>query len=104
MVRAPFTQADRSKGLPVLFPHRAVLLRASAAALALGAALGVQAAAGQALARRGAEQAERNARACVEAAAAVADLGALRPRADGAGPRPGEGPPGRCGPPHRRIP
>lgn len=48
--------------------HRAVLLRAAAAALALGAAVGAHAEVGQALARRGAERAEREAVACAEAA------------------------------------
>ncbi|MEU8922692.1 hypothetical protein AB0D10_17415 [Kitasatospora sp. NPDC048545] len=48
--------------------HQAVLLRAAAAALALGAAVGVHTVVGQALAKRGAERAEREAVACAEAA------------------------------------
>ncbi|MFB7910597.1 hypothetical protein ACFC1T_29600 [Kitasatospora sp. NPDC056076] len=48
--------------------HRAVLLRAAAAALALGAAVGAHTEVGQALAKRGAERAEREAVACAEAA------------------------------------
>ncbi|MBV6699461.1 hypothetical protein KV557_20575 [Kitasatospora aureofaciens] len=48
--------------------HRAVLLRAAAAALALGAAVGAHAEVGQALARAGAERAGRDASACAEAA------------------------------------
>ncbi|MFE5580905.1 hypothetical protein ACIRYZ_06060 [Kitasatospora sp. NPDC101155] len=48
--------------------HRAVLLRAAAAALALGAAVGAHTAVGHALAKRGAERAEREAVACAEAA------------------------------------
>ncbi|MFE7559113.1 hypothetical protein [Kitasatospora sp. NPDC057500] len=47
--------------------QRAVLLRAAAAALALGAALGAQSAVGPALARRGVERAERDATVCAEA-------------------------------------
>lgn len=48
--------------------QRAVLLRAAAAALALGAAVGAHTEVGHALARRGAERAEREAVACAEAA------------------------------------
>ncbi|MER7753962.1 hypothetical protein [Kitasatospora sp. NPDC097643] len=48
--------------------HRAVLLRAAAAALALGAAVGAHPEVGQALAKRAAERAERAATACAEAA------------------------------------
>ncbi|MBV2153517.1 hypothetical protein [Kitasatospora sp. SUK 42] len=48
--------------------QRAVLLRAAAAALTLGAAVGAHTEVGQALARRGAERAEREAVACAEAA------------------------------------
>ncbi|RKT18478.1 hypothetical protein BX285_2901 [Streptomyces sp. 1114.5] len=48
--------------------QRAVLLRAAAAALALGAAVGAHAQVGQALAKRAAERAEREAVACAEAA------------------------------------
>ncbi|WP_327073073.1 hypothetical protein OG196_12425 [Kitasatospora purpeofusca] len=47
--------------------QRAVLLRAAAAALALGAALGAQAAVVPALAKRGVERAERDAYMCAEA-------------------------------------
>ncbi|MBD0694888.1 hypothetical protein BG452_18070 [Streptomyces sp. CBMA123] len=45
-----------------------MLLRAAAAALALGAAVGAHTEVGQALAKRGAERAEREAVACAEAA------------------------------------
>ncbi|MGV9263565.1 hypothetical protein ACWDRR_02745 [Kitasatospora sp. NPDC003701] len=48
--------------------QRAVLLRAAAAVLALTAAVGADTAVGQALARRGAERAERDAYVCAEAA------------------------------------
>ncbi|MFF2544236.1 hypothetical protein ACFVUY_16915 [Kitasatospora sp. NPDC058063] len=48
--------------------QRAVLLRAAAAVLALAAAVGVHVEVGHALARRGAERAEREAVACAEAA------------------------------------
>ncbi|KOV12171.1 hypothetical protein ADK60_33020 [Streptomyces sp. XY431] len=47
--------------------QRAVLLRAAAAALAFGAALGAQAAVVPALAKRGVERAERDAYVCAEA-------------------------------------
>ncbi|GAA1398988.1 hypothetical protein GCM10009639_38110 [Kitasatospora putterlickiae] len=55
--------------------QRAVLLRAAAAALALGAALGAQSAVGPALARRGVERAERDASVCAEARARAALTG-----------------------------
>ncbi|WP_329487207.1 hypothetical protein OG618_11260 [Kitasatospora sp. NBC_01246] len=48
--------------------QRAVLLRAAAAVLALSAAVGADTAVGHALARRGAERAERDAYVCAEAA------------------------------------
>ncbi|MEE1785063.1 hypothetical protein PUR71_19440 [Streptomyces sp. SP17BM10] len=48
--------------------HRAVLLRAAAAALALGAAVGAHAEVGHALARAAVERAERDASVCAEAA------------------------------------
>lgn len=48
--------------------QRAVLLRAAAAVLVLGGAVGVHAQVGHALAKRGAERAEREAVACAEAA------------------------------------
>ncbi|MED7954144.1 MULTISPECIES: hypothetical protein [unclassified Streptomyces] len=48
--------------------QRAVLLRAAAAALVLGAALGAQGVVGPALAKRGVERAERDAHVCAEAA------------------------------------
>ncbi|PBC71906.1 hypothetical protein BX265_6521 [Streptomyces sp. TLI_235] len=79
------------------FLHRAVLIRAAAAALALGAALGVQASAEQALARRGAEQADRDTRACVGAAAALAELGAAESAPQGRPPAASDTPVGRCG-------
>ncbi|MCU7825344.1 hypothetical protein [Kitasatospora sp. DSM 101779] len=79
------------------FLHRAVLIRAAAAALALGAALGVQTSAGQALARRGAEQAARDARACLAAAAALAELGGPAAGPDGRPAAAADTPAGRCG-------
>ncbi|MFG2904514.1 hypothetical protein ACGF13_05545 [Kitasatospora sp. NPDC048286] len=48
--------------------QRAVLLRAATAVLVLGAAVGVHVQVGHALARRGAERAEREAVACAQAA------------------------------------
>ncbi|MFE4513693.1 hypothetical protein ACFRAR_13670 [Kitasatospora sp. NPDC056651] len=48
--------------------QRAVLLRAAAAGVALGCAVGVHTEVGHALAKRGAERAEREAVACAEAA------------------------------------
>ncbi|GAA2833153.1 hypothetical protein GCM10010505_65980 [Kitasatospora aburaviensis] len=45
-----------------------MLLRAAAAVVALSAAVGADAVVGQALARRGAERAERDAYVCAEAA------------------------------------
>ncbi|GAA4995511.1 hypothetical protein [Kitasatospora paranensis] len=81
--------------------HRAVLLRAAAAALVLATALGVEAAAGHALARRGAERAERDARACTAAVRAAAELRADRSAAAGR-PLPGEAAPAvRCPRPER---
>ncbi|MBD0671503.1 hypothetical protein BU198_12515 [Streptomyces sp. CBMA156] len=56
------------RGEPVRGLQRAVLLRAVVAALALGAAVGVHVEVGHALAKRGAERAEREAVACAEAA------------------------------------
>jgi hypothetical protein len=88
--------SDDPKGLPVPCLHRAVLLRAAAAALVLVTALGVETAAGHALARRGAERAERDARACTAAVRAAAELRADRAAA---ARRPVSGdaaPAGRC--------
>ncbi|MFI2610089.1 hypothetical protein [Kitasatospora sp. NPDC018619] len=48
--------------------QRAVLLRALAAVVVLGGAVGLHVEVGQALARRGAERAEREAVACAAAA------------------------------------
>ncbi|MQS11788.1 hypothetical protein F7Q99_05660 [Streptomyces kaniharaensis] len=59
--------------------HRAVLLRAAAAALTLGAAVGAHPEVGQALARAGAERAERDASACAEAARWDAAVRAAHP-------------------------
>ncbi len=56
------------RGEPVAGWHRAVMLRAAAAALALGAAVGAHTEVGNALAKRAAERAERDAVACAEAA------------------------------------
>ncbi|MET8698823.1 hypothetical protein ACFVUH_04505 [Kitasatospora sp. NPDC058032] len=63
--------------------QRAVLLRAAAAALALGAALGAQCAVGPALARRGTERAERDAQVCAEAVRLEAAARAGRSAAQG---------------------
>ncbi|WP_371516591.1 hypothetical protein [Kitasatospora sp. NBC_01300] len=63
--------------------HRAVLLRAAAAALALGAAVGAHTEVGQALAKRGAERAVRDAYACAEAARWDAAERAAHPHHDG---------------------
>ncbi|MFD0527914.1 hypothetical protein ACFQ1I_13435 [Kitasatospora arboriphila] len=79
------------------FLHRAVLIRAAAAALALGAALAVQTSAGQALARRGAEQADRDARACTAAAAALAELDGPAAGHHGRPSARPDTPGGRCG-------
>ncbi|MFB6888830.1 hypothetical protein ACFCX4_05875 [Kitasatospora sp. NPDC056327] len=72
--------------------HRAVLLRAAAAALALGAALGAQSAVGPALARRGVEKAERDAYVCAEAARTEAVARAARAEPQGRPDRSGDGP------------
>ncbi|MDH6127155.1 hypothetical protein [Kitasatospora sp. GP82] len=66
--------------------QRAVLLRAAAAALALCAALGAEAAVGHALAARGAERAERDAYICNEAARLATATDASRSQADGRPP------------------
>ncbi|MFC9326884.1 hypothetical protein [Kitasatospora sp. NPDC057015] len=63
--------------------QRAVLLRAAAAALALGIAVGADTAVGHALARRGVERAERQAWECAEAARAGAEARGARPGAAG---------------------
>ncbi|MDH6704168.1 hypothetical protein P3T27_000869 [Kitasatospora sp. MAA19] len=63
--------------------QRAVLLRAAAAALALGAAVGAHPEVGQALAKRGAERAERDAYACAEAARWDAVVRAARSHREG---------------------
>ncbi|MFD9125662.1 hypothetical protein [Kitasatospora sp. NPDC059571] len=68
------------------FLHRAVLLRAAAAAVVLATALGVEAAAGHALARRGVERAERDSLACAAAARAAAELRADHPVTAGGRP------------------
>ncbi|MFJ6140801.1 hypothetical protein [Kitasatospora sp. NPDC092286] len=87
--------------------QRAVLLRAAAAVLALSAAVGADTEVGQALARRGAERAERDASVCAGAAradaVARADVVARaarsyprgRPAADELGRPPECGPNGR---------
>ncbi|MEV0533272.1 hypothetical protein [Kitasatospora sp. NPDC050463] len=72
--------------------QRAVLLRAAAAVLALTAAVGADTAIGQALARRGAERAERDAYVCAEAARVDAVARATR---SGPGGRPDLHDPGR---------
>ncbi len=63
--------------------QRAVLLRAAAAALALGAALGAQAAVVPALAKRGVERAERDAYVCAEAVRMEAVVRAGRSEPEG---------------------
>ncbi|WP_354639561.1 hypothetical protein [Kitasatospora camelliae] len=74
------------------YVRRPVLLRAAAAALALGVAVGVEAAVEQALARRGAERAERDAYVCAQAAARTSEG-----REPGGGPWLGRLlPPARC--------
>ncbi|MER5351304.1 hypothetical protein ABT093_13335 [Kitasatospora sp. NPDC002551] len=74
--------------------QRAVLLRAAAAALALGAALGAQGAVVPALAKRGVERAERDAYVCAEAvrmeAVARATRSGAAGRAELAGPAGGD--------------
>ncbi|KJS59199.1 hypothetical protein VM95_28615 [Streptomyces rubellomurinus] len=72
--------------------HRGVLLRAAAAALALGAAVGAHTEVGHALARRGAERAERDAVACAHAARWDAAERAAHPGREG---RPEVADPGR---------
>ncbi|MEV6973527.1 hypothetical protein [Kitasatospora sp. NPDC093806] len=69
--------------------QQAVLLRAAAAALVLGAALGAQGAVVPALAKRGVERAERDAYVCAEAARMEAAVRATRadPRRDLSGDR-----------------
>ncbi|AUY52186.1 hypothetical protein [Streptomyces sp. CB01881] len=78
--------------------QRAVLLRAAAAVLVLGAAVGADhTVVGEALAKRGAERAERHAYVCAQAARADAVARAARSHLQG---RPGLGDPGRppgCG-------
>ncbi|MFC5661994.1 hypothetical protein ACFP3U_03250 [Kitasatospora misakiensis] len=71
--------------------QRAVLLRAAAAALALGAALGAQAAVVPALAKRGVERAERDAYVCAEAVRMEAVVRAGRSEPDGRPAFPGAG-------------
>ncbi|MFG3049834.1 hypothetical protein ACGFZP_02610 [Kitasatospora sp. NPDC048239] len=63
--------------------QRAVLLRAAAAVLALCAAVGADTAVGHALARRGAERAERDAYVCAEAARVDAAVRATRSEHEG---------------------
>ncbi|MER8182504.1 hypothetical protein [Kitasatospora sp. NPDC094015] len=58
--------------------QRSVLLRAAAAALALSACVGVDAAVEQALARRGVERAREDAYVCGEAARLAAEVRADR--------------------------
>ncbi|MDH6577966.1 hypothetical protein [Kitasatospora sp. MAP5-34] len=67
--------------MPVL--QRAVVLRAAAAVLALTAAVGAEAAVGHALARRGAERAEREAYVCGEVARLATAERAGRSQSDG---------------------
>ncbi|GAA2148180.1 hypothetical protein GCM10009760_39840 [Kitasatospora kazusensis] len=63
--------------------QRAVILRAAAAVLALTAAVGAEAAVGHALARRGAERAEREASVCGQAAVLASGARASRSQSDG---------------------
>lgn len=76
--------------------QRAVILRAAAAALALTAAVGADAAVGHALARRGAERAQRDAYACSEAARLASAVRADRSQADGRPVLIAVRPPSRC--------
>ncbi|MFJ3787329.1 hypothetical protein [Kitasatospora sp. NPDC090091] len=78
--------------------QRAVLLRAAAAVLALSAAVGADAVVGQALARRGAERAERDAYVCAEAAREDAVARAARAAHDGRRDLLGPGWPAGCDP------
>ncbi|WP_329494561.1 hypothetical protein [Kitasatospora herbaricolor] len=77
--------------------QRAVLLRAAAAALALGLAAGADTAVGHALARRGAERAERQAWECAEAARSGAVARAARSGTQGRPPLGGPVRPVGCG-------
>ncbi len=63
--------------------QRAVYLRAAAAVLALTAAVGAEAAVGAALARRGAERAEREAYVCGEVTRLASAVRASRSQSDG---------------------
>ncbi|MER5640884.1 hypothetical protein ABT095_28540 [Kitasatospora sp. NPDC002227] len=63
--------------------HRAVVLRAAAAVLVLGAAFGAEASVGHALARRGVERAVRDAYVCSEASRMASAVRADRSQADG---------------------
>jgi len=77
--------------------QRAVLLRAAAAALALGVAIGAEATVGHALAKRGAERAERDAYVCSEAARVESVVRASRSQSDGRPVLTGVVTAGRCG-------
>ncbi|MFJ1702373.1 hypothetical protein [Kitasatospora sp. NPDC088346] len=68
--------------------HRSVLLRAAAAALALSACVGVDAAVEQALARRGEERARQDAYLCGEAARLTAQAGSRADRSLAGGRQP----------------
>ncbi|MFJ9521487.1 hypothetical protein ACIRPK_24930 [Kitasatospora sp. NPDC101801] len=63
--------------------QRAVLLRAAAAALVLGATLGAEAVVGPVLAQRGVERAERDAYVCSQAARLDSVVRAGRSQHDG---------------------
>ncbi|BFV59866.1 hypothetical protein KCMC57_up49700 [Kitasatospora sp. CMC57] len=66
--------------------QRAVLLRAAAAALVLGATLGAEATVGPVLAQRGVERAERDAYVCSQAARVDSVVRAGRSQHDGRPP------------------
>jgi hypothetical protein len=67
----------------VPFLHRAVVLRAAAAVLVLGAAFGAETSVGHVLARRGVERAERDAYVCSQASRLASAVRADRSQADG---------------------
>lgn len=77
--------------------QRAVLLRAAAAALVLGAALGAEAAVDPVLAKRGVERAERDAYVCNQAARLDSVVRAGRSQGEGRPPLGRVVGPGRCG-------
>ncbi|MER5867278.1 hypothetical protein [Kitasatospora sp. NPDC002040] len=77
--------------------QRAVLLRAAAAALVLGAALGAESGLGPVLAKRGVERAERDAYVCSQAARVDSVVRAGRSQSDGRPPLSRVAGAARCG-------